>query len=270
MTALVSIITPVYNAEKYIKSAIQSVISQTYQQWELIIINDGSSDGSKEAILSFSDRRIRYFEQVNKGVSIARNLALSKIRGAYFCFLDADDVMPANSLLSRLEVFLSSSEIDFVDGQVDTYDAQMLDIKKSWKPKFRGTPFSELTRLKDNCFYGITWMIRRKEGVDYQFDMDMNFGEDLWFFITLSLRSSSYDYVSECTYKRRGLKDSLSNSFDNYGKGYWNLFDKICGLERIKNRFKIKLFVRIKWLIMKSYLKRFAFKHLLKELIGIK
>lgn len=92
MTIKVSIITAAYNAEKYIGETIKSVLSQTFTDWEYIIIDDGSNDGTKEIIKKYLyDKRIKYFFQENRGVSSARNLALSKSQGKYIAIIDADD-----------------------------------------------------------------------------------------------------------------------------------------------------------------------------------
>ena len=97
----VSIIMPVYNAGKYINRAIDSVINQSFQNWELLIINDGSTDDSEHKINEYSDKRIKYFQQINQGVSSARNQGLRHMNGGYFCFLDADDYLPSGSIESR-------------------------------------------------------------------------------------------------------------------------------------------------------------------------
>lgn len=91
---LVSIITPLYNGEKYVSQTIESVLSQTYSNWEMIIINDGSKDKSKDIVEEYTkkDSRIKLFSQHNSGSSAARNNALRRANGKYICFLDADDI----------------------------------------------------------------------------------------------------------------------------------------------------------------------------------
>lgn len=86
-----SVIMPAYNAETFIARAIDSVLSQTYPDFELIVVDDGSTDATKERVLSFSDERIRYVYQKNGGVSAARNQGILESRGEYICFLDSDD-----------------------------------------------------------------------------------------------------------------------------------------------------------------------------------
>lgn len=87
----ISIIIPLYNKEPYIKRCIQSILDQTYQSFEIIIINDGSTDRSIEIAKEFNDKRIRIFNQNNAGVSAARNRGIREAQYPYIAFLDADD-----------------------------------------------------------------------------------------------------------------------------------------------------------------------------------
>jgi glycosyltransferase involved in cell wall biosynthesis len=90
---LVSVLMPVYNAERYVKEAINSILNQTLRDFELVVLNDASTDSSKEVILSFQDSRIRYLEnEVNKGLSFSRNRLLGEVKGKYIAWLDADDI----------------------------------------------------------------------------------------------------------------------------------------------------------------------------------
>ncbi len=102
MEIKVSIILPVYNAEKYLKKCISSIIKQTYTKWELIIINDGSHDSSLEIISNIisvkSDYRIILINKKNEGVSIARNIGIKHSNGKYLFFCDADDILNENAI----------------------------------------------------------------------------------------------------------------------------------------------------------------------------
>jgi len=112
---LVSIITPSYNAEKYIEETILSVINQTYTNWELIIVDDISTDGTLEIIKDFSakDSRIKWYELNEKGgASIARNMAIRESSGKYIAFLDADDVWKTEKLEKQVE-FMETKQCDF-------------------------------------------------------------------------------------------------------------------------------------------------------------
>ena len=89
--AIVSVIMPVFNGAGSITEAIQCVLQQTWQDWELIVVNDGSSDNTEEIVLQVADPRVQYLAQTNQGVSAARNAGIHLAQGTYLSFLDADD-----------------------------------------------------------------------------------------------------------------------------------------------------------------------------------
>ena len=100
---LVSIIMPNYNSEKFIKATVDSVIAQTYQNWELIIADDCSKDGSVAIIESFCDERIRLIRNSsNSGAAISRNNAIDAANGRWIAFLDSDDLWDENKLEKHL------------------------------------------------------------------------------------------------------------------------------------------------------------------------
>lgn len=104
---MVSVIVPVYNAEAYLPAAIDSISSQTYKDWELLLIDDGSTDRSgiicDEAAASCPDR-IKVFHKKNQGVAIARNVGVDNARGDFIMFLDADDLLPNNAILTLVNL----------------------------------------------------------------------------------------------------------------------------------------------------------------------
>ncbi len=101
----VSIIMPVYNVEKYIAKSIESVLKQTYTNFELLIIIDGSPDNSKQIAETFEDSRITIYEKPNGGLSDARNFGLNKANGDYIYFIDSDDWIEPNLLESTVKFF---------------------------------------------------------------------------------------------------------------------------------------------------------------------
>jgi glycosyltransferase involved in cell wall biosynthesis len=102
---LVSVIIPVYNAERYIETTIRSVLTQTLQDFEIIVMNDGSTDSSGDIIqrLQKEDKRISYFPKANSGVSDTRNIGISKTSGKYIAFLDADDIWKPENLGEKIK-----------------------------------------------------------------------------------------------------------------------------------------------------------------------
>lgn len=95
---LISVIIPVYNAESTLPATVRAVLAQSYGEVELILVNDGSRDGSGAVCDGFADPRVRVFHQENRGVSAARNLGLAHAKGDYITFLDADDIVPEDYL----------------------------------------------------------------------------------------------------------------------------------------------------------------------------
>jgi glycosyltransferase involved in cell wall biosynthesis len=93
-----SVIIPAYNAEKFIETSVNSVLSQTYRDFELIIVDDGSKDGTSKKIAEYNDDRIKYVYQENGGVSSARNKGICASKGEFVCFLDSDDEWKENHL----------------------------------------------------------------------------------------------------------------------------------------------------------------------------
>ncbi|MGM0582489.1 MAG: glycosyltransferase family 2 protein [Bacteroidota bacterium] len=223
---MISIIIPFYQSEKYLRSAIKSVLNQTYQNWELLLINDGSTDNSKEIALGFNDNRIRYFEQENKGVSSARNLGLVNMKGDFFCFLDADDVLTTHSLQVRLNVLIENPEIDFVDGAVQYVDEHLNFLDKYYQPNFKGKVFKELLRLNENCMFGNTWLIRRDFSEKYSFQTDMTHAEDLFFYLSVS-KDRVYSFTNELILYYRQSKNSAMKDLKGLTDGYEKLIRKI-------------------------------------------
>ena len=101
----ISVVVPVYNCEKYIERAIESVIKQTYDNWELIIVNDGSKDSSLQIAQKFAgkDARIKVIDRENRGVSVARNIGIDEASGDLLMFLDADDWWESGKLKEQLK-----------------------------------------------------------------------------------------------------------------------------------------------------------------------
>ncbi len=183
---MISIILPCYNCQDYIGQAVDSVLGQSYTDWELLVVDDGSTDGSRKVIEQHAagDPRIRVFSQPNGGVSKARNMALANARGEFIALLDADDWLPQDSLKIRMERFRKSPATAFVDGRVDVYCETGSSIERSWKPEFRGNPHSML--------------LRSREG-------------------------GSYDYANETVYCYRNRSDSAMKDADGLAEGYRTL-----------------------------------------------
>lgn len=119
MLPLISIIIPVYNSEKYLSYCIESVLSQTFRDFELFLINDGSTDSSGEICDEYAqrDKRIKVIHKSNSGVSGARNCALDIATGKYVMFMDADDFWCLDTFLEKIVKFAEEENLDIVRGE---------------------------------------------------------------------------------------------------------------------------------------------------------
>ena len=120
---LISIIVPIYNVEKYLRQCLDSILNQTYQNFECLLINDGSPDNSADICREYvsKDSRFKYFEKENGGVSSARNLGIECSRGAYLTFVDSDDWLEHDAL-DRLYGALKKGNADISIGRYNSYD----------------------------------------------------------------------------------------------------------------------------------------------------
>jgi glycosyltransferase involved in cell wall biosynthesis len=167
-SGLISVVIPAYNAGKYIAQAINSVQGQTYTNWELIIINDGSTDNTAETVEKFlSDKRITNYYQRNSGVSVARNNGIEKSSGKYIAFLDADDVWLPRNLETKISFLESEGDYGWVFSDMLEYiqatetvqpapigrDDAILDNILLWEGEVVPAPPSNLV-LRNECIAG--------------------------------------------------------------------------------------------------------------------
>lgn len=131
---LISIIMPSYNTAKYINESIRSVINQTYSNWELIIVDDCSSDNTDEIIKNINDDRIIYIKnKVNSGAAISRNKALKHAKGKWVAFLDSDDVWLPEKLEKQTK-FMKKNNYKF------TYTDYRINLNGNWLPYINTGP----------------------------------------------------------------------------------------------------------------------------------
>jgi glycosyltransferase involved in cell wall biosynthesis len=137
---LVSVIIPVYNGERYLGEALQSVLAQDYTPLEVIVVDDGSTDASGAVAQQFP---VRYFWQPHGGPGATRNLGIARAQGDLLAFLDADDVWTPNKLADQTAVLAAQPELDAVLGQVEQFNSP--DVAVELRPvRFAGLPLKGL------------------------------------------------------------------------------------------------------------------------------
>ena len=189
---LISVIIPVYNGPDALKRAVASVLDQTYRNFELIIVDDCSSDPVEEAVSSFTDGRIMYLRHdENKGVSAARNTGMRQASGSFWAFLDSDDEMFSSRLELQLKVFLDLgpdiglmlSNLGSFDGEDQTYVPGDIPSGRVTCSRFPGSIFVPPS----------SWMLRRDvAGRVGFFDEQLITAEDADYFVRVLEQAQIY------------------------------------------------------------------------------
>lgn len=170
---MVSVVMPAYNAEKYIGKAIESIMNQTYTDFELLIIEDASTDRTLEIIKKYNDSRIRLLKNpVNRGIAFSTNVGLRESKGTYIALLDDDDIAAKERLELQVQHMETHSDIDILGGRSVTIDANERYIRIENEPRNNPKYLKALLLFKRVDFRNGTTMIRksflRKHGLYYQ------------------------------------------------------------------------------------------------------
>lgn len=207
--SLVSIIVPIYNAEKYLDSCIQSVLRQTYTNWELILIDDGSTDKSGRIAeeYGFADERITVFHQKNLGVSLARNQGIDEATGNYVVFLDADDELIEDCLAKTVNI-AEETNADVVAGR-SCENQELFQDRIIWT----GAEALE-NSLKDHLFtYSACAKLIRREFIGKtRFTPDIRINEDSYFVFQLLCKQNVFVLTNDVIYFYRVNSESSSRA----------------------------------------------------------
>ena len=176
---LVSIITPLYNGERFVGQTIESVLRQTYPHWEMIVVNDGSRDNGPAIVEHYANQepRIALYHQSNQGSASARNNAIGKAQGRYIAFLDADDLWDANFLEEQLR-FMAENNAAIACASCRRIDEENVEVLKPFVVPFHVNYYDMLKSCSLPCLSTI---------LDKSRLQDIYFQEDL--------RSLRDDYV---------------------------------------------------------------------------
>ncbi len=212
---LVSVIMPAYNAAEHIAEAIESVLIQNYRNFELIVVDDGSTDDTKDIVASFKDDKIKYLYKDNGGPSSARNLAISKAKGQYIMPLDADDMMTPDSIAKHLAEFEKHPDVDLVYCDVLLIGENSNPIRIMNKPEYQDRRYliRDLLRAGHPVVpfrLGIRRSVFDRIGF---YDEDLLIAEDydmMRRFVKAGLKAH---HLSELLHLRRMHTDSLSINY---------------------------------------------------------
>lgn len=225
----VSVIVPAYNAEKYISRCLESILCQSFSDFELLIINDGSTDGTARAVENYrvNDSRVVLFTQSNSGVSSARMRGVSMSKGEWVTFVDADDVL----LKDALEVLIAHSL------GVDLVNAAFISTNgKVWKSSMNGVMSRDeyIKSLLDSSIFGVPYaklFKRRVLSPDvFAFPPDIKIGEDVLMNLKVAQNISSINNISNAVYSYCNNNTSTMATYSRSVLYYIRYFD-------IRNQF---------------------------------
>jgi glycosyltransferase involved in cell wall biosynthesis len=193
---VVSIIIPTYNYGIYLSTAIQSCLNQTYKPIEIIIVDDGSTDNTKDLVKEFRDSVI-YFYQKNSGVSAARNKGLELAKGHYLAFLDSDDYLTQDSIAVKMEIFEKQPDIGIVFSSTYSRTSGQEGLRynkrfNKFKNPITSDRFYEDLLLRKIPFEPSANLMRSSLAKQFRFPTNLSNGEDIAFFVKIFFSTKGY------------------------------------------------------------------------------
>lgn len=215
----ISVIVPVYNTEKYIEKCLKSLDSQTMKDFEVVIVNDGSTDNSKKVIKDYmknSNLDIRYLEKENGGLASARNYGVEKALGKYISFLDSDDYLDKN-LFSNLEKYMDE-DIDLIKFKMKTVDEEGNVIEKLDGPIFEECTGEEGYKklctsdkyMDPACIY----LYKREFFVGNNFKYKLRYHEDFGLTSLIIVQAKTFVSTNVVGYNYLQTEESLTRGKD--------------------------------------------------------
>jgi glycosyltransferase involved in cell wall biosynthesis len=227
---LVSIVIPLYNAEKFISETLDSVLAQTYQNWECIIVDDGSKDASKEQVAEYclKDKRFQYHWQPNSGASSARNKGIELSKGQFIQYLDADDLILPDKIRNMLE------ESEKIDGKGILYSDMILgkedNIREKIPLRFSLNLGSDITFDQTYRRYAIdfgitpTCFLFPREVTDFAFwDIKLGPAEDWDYFLQILNKGYYFRFLPETLVLYRNTAASYSKNIARSLKSHYKV-----------------------------------------------
>ncbi|QED37761.1 glycosyltransferase [Antarcticibacterium arcticum] len=206
---LISVILPVYNREKYIEDAINSILDQSLDNFELIIIDDGSVDGTVSKIRTYTDNRIKFFQnQKNRGVAFSRNIGIKKARGTFIALMDSDDISKSQRFAKQVNIFNNNPDISICGSWMEAFFSGKLIKQPELDNQIKAQLFFNCSINNNSVMY------RRKALQNLFFDKNFEHGEDYEFWIRASWKRKFYN-IQESLVRYRYHDGQLTQIFKN-------------------------------------------------------
>lgn len=224
----VSVILPTRNRCDMLREAVRSVLSQTCDDWELVIIDDGSKDNTASVVSSFTDSRITSLHTEHGGRSRARNLGLREVRSDWIAFLDDDDLFLPGKLEQQLDFLRHNPEVDLLSCGARYIDADDMFLG-NWIPWLRSSPISFHDALYHVRILPSACLFRRQllESMDHWFDPDIVIVEDTDFFVRMLLAGARPGVLHRFVSCYRLHDGNSPGSLQLFGEDYVRVLDKV-------------------------------------------
>lgn len=214
---LVSIIIPCFNADKYLRQTLESVLWQQYKHWECILVDDGSTDSSASIIQSFqlTDPRFKYIKQSNQGPSIARNIGAAQSKGEFIQFLDADDILLPERLSVCIDTFRLHTDADIVYSDFVLYEHGQKFLR-TLPASIPGDDVVKAMLFDLNLHFVVlmhSMMFRRTIVLDHPFDVALPYwaeDQDCW--IRMAIDNATFRYVDDILVIYRFTENNLTSN----------------------------------------------------------
>ncbi len=200
---LYSIIMPAFNAEKNLEKSINSVIRQSYENWELIVVDDGSTDNTLKEVIKYAEKddRIKVFTQKNAGPGAARNFGISKCKGDYVAFIDSDDYYDVDYLsLVNAQNEKSPKDIVFIDFVNETNDGKEYDSSNIYALRNLSKHDLICMQMTGKMPWGPTVKVIKRTLAETCLFLNLDVGEEIIFSFDVLRRSESLGFVSKPLY----------------------------------------------------------------------
>lgn len=194
---LVSVVMPVFNGASTIRLALQSLVGQTYNNWECVVVNDGSTDDTIKVIQSISDSRIKLINlPENKGRGYARDVAVRNCSGKYLCYLDADDFLHHDKIYKQVMVLESNADVALVGCNRIQFNDTLIPLRGSASKCTNIVKYHEGSPLS---LIMPSVMLRRERAIRYDYDKRLDVGEDVDY-VSRYLDGANYTNINESLY----------------------------------------------------------------------
>ena len=248
MNDIVSVIIPTYNASGFILETVNSVLQQSYSNFEILIVNDGSTDNTISVIETIKDPRVKLFNRSNQGVSAARNFGLENAVGDYVIFFDSDDFMPVDFIMERITFLIKNPFFSFVTGWVQKINERGELIGAKMKSACNDLQNEILLYHSDIITCPSGYMFRKQDLINnnLEFDVTLSSAADRYFLLQIDKHIKGHFLRSENSFlyyriRNESMSNKLNESLIKDNELFYKyVFQEIKPRQRVRKLFLSK------------------------------